>query len=427
MTNFLFTLWDGGGASPPVLEVAGALVKRGHDVRVIADPVLADEVADAGARHVHWKRAPHRTVRTPESDLVKDWTFKTPIGAFNSMVDNLLFGPLGDFVADVQEELAKEPADVVVSEMVMLGGTVAAEAAGIPSAALVSTIYPLPAKGVPPFGAGMKPARGPLGRARDAALLAVMSRTWQRGRPALNATRAANGLEPLDQALDQLTRADKVLVLTSETFDFVSPELPPNVQYVGPRIADPVWTGEGWTPPPGDDPLVLVGLSSTYMDQLGVLRRIAEALGSLPVRGVITTGPLIDPADIAAPPNVQVLRTAPHREVLEHAAVAITHCGHGTAMKALAHGVPMVCVPMGRDQLDVATRVVTRGAGVKVSPKAKPTKLAAAVQQVLAEPGYRAGAQRLQAAIAAETAHDRAVEELEALANSGSVAKPLLA
>jgi MGT family glycosyltransferase len=425
MTNFLFTLWDGGGATPPVLDIAGALVKRGHEVRVLADPVLADEVADAGARHVHWTHAPHKVERTPASDLVKDWTFKTPIGGFNSMVDNLLFGPVADFVRDVQDELAREPADVIAGEMVMIGGTIAAEAAGIPSATLLSTIYPLPAKDVPPFGAGLKPAKGPLGRARDRTLHAIMGRTWQRGLPALNATRAANGLEPLAFAPDQLLRADRVLVLTSEAFDFVSPELPANVRYVGPRIADPVWTGDAWTPPPGDDPLVLVGLSSTYMDQIGVLRRIAEALGSLPVRGVLTTGLLVDPADVPAPPNVQVVRTAPHREVLEHAAVAITHCGHGTALKALAHGVPLVCLPMGRDQLDVATRVVARGAGVKLGPKAKPSKIADAVQRILDDPGYREAAQRLQRAIAQETAEDRAVAELEALA--GSVPKPLLA
>jgi MGT family glycosyltransferase len=308
----------------------------------------------------------------------------------------------------------------------MIGGTIAAEAAGIPSAALVTTIYPLPAKGVPPFGPGLKPARGPLGRARDRAIHAFMNRTWQRGLPPVNAVRAANGLEPLDNALDQLTCTDRVLVLTSEAFDFVSPELPPNLRYVGPRLADPVWTGDAWTPPPGDDPLVLVGLSSTYMDQLGVLRRIAEALGRLPVRGVLTTGLLIDPADVPAPPNVQVVRAAPHREVLEHAAVAITHCGHGTALKALAAGVPLVCMPMGRDQLEVAVRTVTRGAGVKVSPKAKPSAVAAAVQKVLDDPGYREAAQRLQRAIAGETAEDRAVAELEALADN-SVPKPLLA
>jgi MGT family glycosyltransferase len=206
-------------------------------------------------------------------------------------------------------------------------------------------------------------------------------------------------------------------VLTSEAFDFVAPRLPENVRYVGPRLLDPVWS-EGWAPPPGDAPLVLVGLSSTFQDQLPLLRRVTEALGRIDVRGVVTTGPAIDPADVPAPPNVTVVRSAPHREVLRHAAAVVTHAGHGTTMKALAAGVPVVAVPMGRDQLEVAVRLVARGAGVRVSPRAGAAKLAAAVQRVLDRPEHRHAAQRLAAAIGEESAHDRAADELEALART---------
>jgi UDP:flavonoid glycosyltransferase YjiC (YdhE family) len=114
-------------------------------------------------------------------------------------------------------------------------------------------------------------------------------------------------------------------------------------------------------------------------------------------------------------PGVQVVRSAPHAEVLREAAAVVTHCGHGTTIKALAAGVPLVCLPMGRDQLDVAARVVHRGAGVRLDPSAEPAAIAAALHEVLAEPGYREAAERIAAAIATETAHDRAVEEIEAL------------
>src|SRR3712207_8417270 len=96
----------------------------------------------------------------------------------------------------------------------------------------------------------------------------------------------------------------------------------------------PAWT-DPWRPPPGDSPLVLASSSSTYMKQLPMLQRIAAGPGELPVRGVITTGPAIDPADVAAPPNVTVVRSAPHNEVLRHAAAVVTHAGHGTVAKAL--------------------------------------------------------------------------------------------
>jgi MGT family glycosyltransferase len=417
MTNFLFTLWDGGGATPPVLDVAASLVRRGHSVRVIADPVLADEVEASGATHIHWTRGPHRTVRTPETDLVHDWTYKSPMKAFQALLDNLICGPADLFARDVQDELEREPADVLVTEMLLQGPLIAAQAARIPTATLMTTPYLLPAKGIPPFGPGLMPAKGPLGRTRDAVMTRMSKQGWKRGLAPLNAARERVGLPPLADPLDQVRGSDRILVLTSEAFDFKAAEpLPANVLYAGPRTPDPVWTGQAWTPPPGDDPLVLVGLSSTFQDQLGVLRRIAEALGRLPVRAVLTTGPVIDPADVAAPANVQVLQTAPHHEILEHAAVTITHAGHGTTLKALAHGVPLVCLPMGRDQNDNAARVVHHGAGVKLKPTAEASRIAAAVQQVLSDPSYGAAAQRLASAIASETAHDRAADELEALA-----------
>jgi UDP:flavonoid glycosyltransferase YjiC (YdhE family) len=101
---------------------------------------------------------------------------------------------------------------------------------------------------------------------------------------------------------------------------------------------------------PSGRPLVLVGLSSTVMRQEGLLQRIAEALGQLQVEGLITTGPAVDPALIAAPPNVTVTRWVRHADVLPGCSLIITHGGHGTVMKALAAGVPLLVVPLGRDQ-----------------------------------------------------------------------------
>ena len=111
---------------------------------------------------------------------------------------------------------------------------------------------------------------------------------------------------------------------------------------------------------------MLVALSSTFQDQRRCLQRIVDALGTLPVRGIVTTGPALDPDALTAPANVTVVAAAPHSEVLRHAAAVVTHGGHGTVVRALAAGVPMVILPHGRDQADNATRVTTRGAGLAV-------------------------------------------------------------
>ena len=414
MASYLFTLLDGGGAVPPALSVAGALARNGHDVRVLGDPVLRAEVEAAGARHVDWTTAPRRYDRDKESDLVRDYQARTPLGAMAMTRDGFMFGPAARYAQDTLDELARRPADAVVSELLCMGGMLGGQAAGVPVAALVTTILPVPVPGRPPFGPGFMPARGPLGRARDAALTRLGDFMWNKALPGLNATRAAHGLPAVGHVFEQLAGVDRIVVLTSEAFEFPGGPLPPSVRYVGPRLDDPEWVEE-WTPPAGEGPLVLVGMSSTYQDHVSMLRQTAAGLGGLPVRGLITTGPTVAPEEVDAPPNVTVVRSAPHAQVLEHASAVVTHAGHGTAIKALAHGVPVVAMPIGRDQPDVAARVVASGAGLRLRPGASPRKIAAAVRRVLNEPSFRAAAARMGDAIRRDLASDRAVTELEAL------------
>jgi MGT family glycosyltransferase len=158
---------------------------------------------------------------------------------------------------------------------------------------------------------------------------------------------------------------------------------PNNLRYVGPQLDDPAWAAETTWRRSDSEPLVLVATSSIFQHQTSLLRRIAQALGHLPVRGLITTGLAVHPKEIQAPPNIEVVQAAPHRQVLAEGSVVVTHAGHGTVLKALAAGVPLVCVPMGRDQRDNTVRVLRLGAGVRVSEKAPPDQIAAAVSEIL--------------------------------------------
>jgi len=147
-----------------------------------------------------------------------------------------------------------------------------------------------------------------------------------------------------------------------------------------------------------------------------VLQRAVDALGELPVRGLVTTGPAIAIEEIDAPANVTLVSGAPHSEVLRHASAVVTHGGHGTVIKTLAAGVPMVVVPLGRDQIDNAARVAYHGAGIQLKRKADAKQITAAVRRVLEEPSYAAAAGQLGAAIADDLSEDRAVIEIETLA-----------
>jgi UDP:flavonoid glycosyltransferase YjiC (YdhE family) len=370
----------------------------------------------AGCAFTSWRTAPHFATAAEQTALIREVERRSAPRQFAFARDRIICGPAGLFAADVVGTVREHPVDVVLAEAAVAGVLIGGQATGLPTAALMPNIYLRPAPGLPQFGTGWSPARGPAGRARDAVVAAAVRRLWATGLPALNAARTAWGLGPVGDLYELLDDCARVLVMTSPTFDFPASALPSNVRYVGPQLDDPDWAqAEDWRPV-GDDPLVLVGMSSTFQSQADALRRVADGLGRLPVRAVLTTGPAIDPAEVPAPANVRVVRAAPHREVLREAAAMVTHAGHGSVLKALAAGVPLVCMPLGRDQKDNTVRVLRLGAGVRVGKREHPAGIAAAVRRVLDHPAYAQSARRFAATLAAEAAqHPDALQEVEEL------------
>jgi UDP:flavonoid glycosyltransferase YjiC (YdhE family) len=156
-------------------------------------------------------------------------------------------------------------------------------------------------------------------------------------------------------------------------------------------------------------------MSSTYQDQNDSIQRVVDGLATLPVRALVTTGPAIDPAGIDGHPNVEVVESAPHSKLLMEADAVVTHGGHGTVIKSLAAGVPLVILPHGRDQGDNAARVAARGAGVKVARSAKPKAIAKAGASVLADPTFAEHARALGETSRRDATSGGLVHELEDL------------
>ena len=425
--RFLFAGWEGGGNLPPALTVARRLVERGHTVRFLGEPCNREEIEATGSTFVSYVRAPHRDNKLPASDFIRDWEARTPLEAFARTRKRLMFGPAGAYAQDVLEELAAHPADAVAVDFPLFGTLVGAEHAHVPSAVLNTTIYRLPAPGLPPTGPGLLPAAGPFGRVRDTVLNAVVSRLFAQGLPDLNAARRKLGLTPLTHPFQQLEHADLFLVLTSQAFDFQARRLPPTVRYVGPQLDEFQWAQPWSSPWPDDhpDPLVVVSLSTSFQNQGALLQRVIDALGGMRVRALVTVGPTLAQEQFHTPANVVIRTFTPHGQVFPHAAAVVTHAGHGTVMRALAYGLPLVCIPMGRDQNDVAARVVARDVGLRISQKAHTPALRHAIQRVLDEPSFRLQARCLAQSIAQETRRPLAAEALEELATRGRVRAPV--
>jgi UDP:flavonoid glycosyltransferase YjiC (YdhE family) len=426
--GILFAMFQGGGNIPLILPVAAELVARGHRVRVLAGPNIRairlpvserfrDRIAATGATVVPFREPdPHPfDVAPPSRGLAFGWTPR-PLARSVANVPTLAWAP--SWADNVATELGRAPTDVLVVDHFLFGALAAGEAAGVPTAALVHGFYKhRPASGLPPYCTGFLPARGPASRVRDALYDAAIRRIYRRdGLPPLNHARRRVGLPPLRTPFEQYDRTARVLILANAALDFPVLRPEPNVRYVGTPFDDAgaaAWESP-W--PAGDTrPLMLVSLSTLPQGQAPILQRILTAVEPLPVRTLVTLGPSLEASQFTAPPNVIFETFVPHAVVLPHVTAMVTQCGMGTLMKALAHEIPLVCVPLVGDQPDNAARVVSRGAGVRLGPEAPPEEIRAAIRRVLDEPSFRESAQRLGSALADDNGARMAADEIESL------------
>jgi MGT family glycosyltransferase len=415
LARFLLAVIDAGGTVPPALSLGAELVRRGHQVRVLGDPTIETSAQSAGCAFSPWREAPHFSSVAEQTATIAALEGVNPYQAFRAAKDYAGKAMTSRFARDVISTVRESPVDAILADG-LPGILIGAHATRRPTAALVAQTYVRPTPGLPLLGTGWSPGQGFLGKARDRIIPKVALRLLTPTLPRLNAVLERYELLPLDNVFELYDRCSRVLVMTSPSFDFSAPQLPANVRYVGPQLDDPDWAAGAKWQRKGSEPLVLVATSSVYQDQVDLLARIAEGLGQLPVRAVLTTGRAVDPTEIQAGANVEVLQTAPHARVLREASVVVTHAGHGTVMKALAAGVPLVCIPMGRDQKDNTVRVLRLGAGIRLSKKSTPTQIAAAITEILERPQYLAAARRFAEVLAWEAAHrPGAADEAESL------------
>jgi MGT family glycosyltransferase len=210
--------------------------------------------------------------------------------------------------------------------------------------------------------------------------------------------------------------ADLVLHATDQDFDLGFDALPPTHHYVGPLGI--------WEPPSelpayleaSGDPWVLVTISSQMQDDLPLAEAALASLADRRVRVLLTVGPDHDPGEVQPPPNARVERTVSHAAVLDRSTLLVSHAGHGSVMKALWHGRPMVLVPWGRDQPGVAARAEMLGvAGIVPRESCTGELLAAAIDRTLQDETMHEAAARHRDRLQATNAPADAASLLEAL------------
>ena len=407
--NFLFTSWGNPGNLNPLLTAARRLRARGHRVRFLGEPAHQQETIEAGFDALVWQRPRQLTPPDPNSADPAWEEIKT-------LVEQLMFGAAADYAADTLAALRMEPTDALLTNDFIAGAAVAAETLGIPYALLAPHVSVRPLEGMPPCGSGFGEN---LTLESQVTAKEKLTDLMNGCLGVFNNTRAIYGLPPLAHIFDHYDRADRVLIGLSPAFDFPATRLPDNLYYVGPLLDQPAWS-QPWQAPwsgASERPRVLVSLSTSFQNQAELLRRIVGVLGGMHLDAVVTVGPAMEKESLNAPANVTVLHSAPHDTVMKEVDLVITHGGHGTVTRTLLNGLPLLVIPMGRDQGDNAARVVARHAGLALQDTAEPDQIARAVQRLITEPRFRASAQRLGHAMKQHVESPVLVSEMEAIAS----------
>jgi UDP:flavonoid glycosyltransferase YjiC (YdhE family) len=375
--RILFTSIRLSGHLNPLLPFAHAFARRGHAVRIAAPEDLTEAIRKAGlhaAPFGHPGNDVLARVFARERDL-------PPEQAVGFVIREVFADVLARAALPKLRQTIREwRPDLIVREAGEYGAVIAAAEAGIPHARVsVSN------------GHTFKHSIAPVDALRVEAGLPPDGGASLREAPAFSAFPASLE-EPGD---DGASRPQFRVRLPRET--------------AGTGAEAPTWM------PEGEAPFIYVtfGTVAGSSDKARATFRAAlDAVAALPVRALLTTGPVMDVGALGIiPDNVRLEAWVPQDLVMPHAAALLCHGGSGTIIGALAASLPMVIAPIMADQSHNARRVAAIGAGLAV-PNADAAALGAALERVLSDTEIRAGAARVAAEVAAMSDIDAAVDAM---------------
>jgi UDP:flavonoid glycosyltransferase YjiC (YdhE family) len=380
MARFLWLNWSGGGNLPPSLGIARALSERGHQVAFSGRPEMAPRVAQAGFRAIELTRAYEQVELYPQ-----DWPLRRMACYLSSPAVE----------EQVRAVIDAERPDLLIVDQMFTAGLAQAAAAAQPSVMVCHTLFLRHIDHYRAFCDKMNAAR----QAAGFAALPAADRLWFE-RDLIVTT-----------SLEALDRRDPL------------PEGAEKVRHVGPALELERHAAPVNLPWPADDPTPLVLLSfSTGPEQGDVdkMQRALDALAGLDVHVAATGGRSIDVGKVTPPANAIALDAADHDALLARSTMAVTHGGHGTMMRALKHGVPMLVMPgMAADQGPNAALIEEIGAGRSLPQNSSVEAIRAAALDVLETPSYAAKARELSRGMAGVDGAYGAASAIEAMLDGG--------
>jgi MGT family glycosyltransferase len=398
--TFLVGAFGDPGHAFPAIALGRALRARGHRVAIQTWRKWRDHVERDG---LEFHAAPEYQVFP---------TRERPLKPYEAVVRA---------AAETRPLVRELRPDAVVSDILTLAPALAAELEHKPWATLVPHLYPPPADGVPPYGMGGIPASGRIGRRLWRVLSRAESLGLERGRRELNETRRRVGLPDLAYPHGGISRR---LCLVGTYPQLELPRTwPEHVHVTGPLMWEP--PADEVEPPPGDAPLVLVAPSTSQDSRGKMIAAALRGLAGLPVRVLATYNRRPPALSLPLPANARVVQWLSYARTMPRADVVVCHAGHGTLVRALACGVPVVAVPVAGDMAENGARLQWAGAGLSLPERLlSPRTLRWVVRRVLEDPSFGARARELAAWTAANDGAERAAALVERFASATAAGGP---
>jgi UDP:flavonoid glycosyltransferase YjiC (YdhE family) len=371
--RILVAAFGDAGHAFPAIALGQALAGRGHEVVVETWEERRAAVEGVGLGFAAAEE--YRMFPPPEPDSADGQHAAEAAQALGPLLDDL------------------RP-HAVVSDILTLAPSLAAERAGIPLATLIPHIYPVVEPGLPFFAIGLRPPRTPVGRAVWRAGQRALDVGLEHGRRDLNLQRERLGLPATDRFHGGIS-PDLALVATYPQLEYPR-RWPRGVEVTGPMTFEVPHPAIDL--PPGDRPLVLVAPSTAHDSDNHLVRTALKALAEEPVRVVATTNRVKPQHPIEVPPNAALLDWLSYSQLMPAAELVISHGGHGTVARALGAGTPVLISPIIGDMSETAMRVAWAGVGLSVPWRlCRPGPLRWAARRALTDPTFAARAGRIAA------------------------------
>jgi UDP:flavonoid glycosyltransferase YjiC (YdhE family) len=409
MSTYLITCTPAHGHVTPLLAVTRHLVAAGHRVRFLTGAPYADRVRTAGAEFLSLPL--EADIDLDDADAAfPDRRGLTGPKALNYDIVHLFLRPGRAQYDALRRALAETPVAAVLTEQLFVGAALLAEQPrDTRPPVVVLGIFPLGvgSRDTAPFGLGVPPLAGHVGRLRNAFLTLMGEKIVFApvAKEAAGLYRDVVGTNPRRFVLDWASGADALVQFTVPEFEYPRSDLPEIVTFVGPLpspaggAALPVW----WDELDGSRPVVHVTqgtVANADVTQLFV--PAMRGLAASDALVVVSTGGRPVEALGELPPNVRAAEYLPYDRLLPLVDVMVTNGGYGGVQQALSHGIPLVVAGQTEDKVEVSARVGWSGVGVNLKSNT-PTAdaVAQAVRRVLGDPSFRANARRVGTAIAA--------------------------